>query len=82
LGGGCFWCVEAAFNRLRGVNSAISGYANGHTKNPTYKDVCSGNTGHSEVVQVEYNPSIIDTEKILQVFFFIDNHYLPINHFC
>lgn len=58
LGGGCFWCVEAAFNSLRGVTSAISGYSNGHTKNPTYKEVCNGNTGHAEVVQVEYNPAV------------------------
>ncbi|CAF0786000.1 unnamed protein product [Brachionus calyciflorus] len=71
LGAGCFWCVETAFRRLRGVQSAVSGYSGGHSQNPTYEAVCSEKTGHAEVVQVEYNPSVIDTEKILQVFFFV-----------
>ena len=99
LGAGCFWCVEAAFNRLKGVRSAISGYSNGHTVNPTYSQVCvfchffifliflthhanidscrfriqvcSGNTGHAEVVQVEYDKSVLDTQTLLKVFFFV-----------
>lgn len=71
LGAGCFWCVETAFRRLRGVQSAVSGYSGGRSQNPTYESVCSGTTGHAEVVQVEYNPTVINTEKILEVFFFI-----------
>lgn len=71
LGAGCFWCVETAFRRLRGVQSAVSGYSGGRSQSPTYESVCSGTTGHAEVVQVEYNPSVINTEKILEVFFFI-----------
>lgn len=71
LGGGCFWCIESAFRRLRGVQSAVSGYTGGHTKNPTYKQVCEGDTGHAEVVQVEFNPSVVSTEQILEVFFYI-----------
>ncbi|KAG2449299.1 hypothetical protein HYH02_005456 [Chlamydomonas schloesseri] len=69
LGGGCFWCVEACYNMLRGVQSAISGYANGQTKDPSYKAVCSGTTGHAEVVQVTYDPTVISFKEILEVFF-------------
>lgn len=69
LGGGCFWCIEAAFESLKGVISAESGYAGGHKLNPTYKEVCEGNTGHAEVVKVTFDPSIINLEKILEVFF-------------
>ena len=71
LGGGCFWCIETSFRRLRGVQSAISGYTGGHVKNPTYKQICNGDTGHAEVVQVEYNPSVIPTDKLLSIFFFL-----------
>ncbi|KAG2433419.1 hypothetical protein HXX76_008477 [Chlamydomonas incerta] len=69
LGGGCFWCVEACYNMLRGVQSAISGYANGDTKDPSYKAVCSGTTGHAEVVQITYDPSVISYKEILEIFF-------------
>lgn len=59
FGGGCFWCAEAVFQRLKGVISVMSGYAGGDKENPTYEEVCSGNTGHAEVVKVEYDPAII-----------------------
>lgn len=68
LGGGCFWCVEAVFLRLNGVNSAISGYMGGHVENPTYKQVTGKKTGHIEVVQVNYDPEVITTEEILSWF--------------
>ncbi len=71
LGGGCFWCLEAVFDRLEGVVDVVSGYSNGHTLNPTYEAVCSGQTGHVEVVQLRYDSSIIGLEEILQVFFVI-----------
>lgn len=69
LGAGCFWCVEAVFQELNGVKSVISGYTAGHTKNPTYKEVCSGTTGHNEVAQVTFDPSVISLAEILEVFF-------------
>ncbi|PLX18631.1 MAG: peptide-methionine (S)-S-oxide reductase [Salinivirgaceae bacterium] len=69
LGGGCFWCVEAVFNMTDGIISATSGYAGGKTKNPTYEEVCSGTTGHAEVVEVVYDPAKITLEKILDIFF-------------
>lgn len=68
LGGGCFWCLEAVFQDLKGVESVVSGYAGGESKNPTYQQVCSGITGHAEVVQVEYDPTIITYEDILAIF--------------
>jgi peptide-methionine (S)-S-oxide reductase len=68
LGGGCFWCLEAVFERLPGIKAVTSGYAGGHTKNPTYKEVCAGDTGHAEVVQIEFDPSVISFEKLLEVF--------------
>jgi hypothetical protein len=67
LGAGCFWCVEAVFQDLKGVQSVVSGYCNGQVENPTYKEVCSGTTGHVEAVQVSFDPSIISFEKILEV---------------
>ncbi|MXR50376.1 peptide-methionine (S)-S-oxide reductase MsrA [Halovenus sp. WSH3] len=69
FGGGCFWCVEAAFKELEGVSAAVSGYAGGHTEDPSYREVCSGNTGHAEVVQVEYDPEVIAYDELLEVFF-------------
>lgn len=69
LGGGCFWCIEAALRELGGVRSVTSGYAGGTTEDPTYEAVCSGSTGHAEVVQVEYDPSEIAFEELLDVFF-------------
>jgi len=71
LGGGCFWCLEAVFDNLRGVESVESGYSNGKTANPTYKQVCSGDTGHAEVVRVTFDPKVISFRKILGVFFAI-----------
>lgn len=65
---GCFWCTEAIFEELNGVKSAVSGYSGGHTKNPTYKEVCSGETGHAECIQVVYDPSVISFEELLEVF--------------
>jgi len=69
--GGCFWCVEAAFDRVRGVASTVSGYAGGHVEDPTYEQVCSGRTGHAEVVQITYDPDEISYEDLLEVFFTI-----------
>jgi peptide-methionine (S)-S-oxide reductase len=69
LGGGCFWCVEAVLEQLKGVHSVVSGYAGGATTNPTYREVCNGNTGHAEVVQVEFDPAMISYRDILSVFF-------------
>ena len=71
LGGGCFWCLEAIYKELRGVLSVESGYAGGLVQNPTYKQVCTGNTGHAEVVQIQYNPTIITFKDLLNVFFTI-----------
>jgi peptide-methionine (S)-S-oxide reductase len=71
FGGGCFWCVEAAFKELDGVESAISGYAGGEVSDPSYRQVCSGDTGHAEVVQVEYDPDEIIYPDLLRVFFTI-----------
>ncbi len=69
LGAGCFWCVEAIFERLHGVKKVISGYSGGTLANPTYKEVCSGITGHAEVVQVVYNPTLVNFATVLEVFF-------------
>ena len=71
LGGGCFWCLDAVFRQLRGVESVESGYAGGTNVNPTYRDVCSGTTGHAEVVQVTFDPSVIPYRDVLGVFFSI-----------
>jgi peptide-methionine (S)-S-oxide reductase len=69
LGGGCFWCVEAAFEQLRGVERVVSGYSGGHVDAPTYQQVCSGKTGHAEVVQVHFDPAEVSYEDLLRVFF-------------
>lgn len=71
FGGGCFWCVESCFNMLKGVESAISGYSGGHKADPTYEEVCTGETGHAEVVQITYDPSVISYEQLMDVFFFL-----------
>jgi peptide-methionine (S)-S-oxide reductase len=68
LGGGCFWCTEALFQMLPGVKSVVSGYAGGTTEDPTYKEVCSGRTGHAEVIQIEFDPTVVSYEKILETF--------------
>ena len=67
--GGCFWCTEAIFKRIKGVESAISGYSGGKIENPTYEQVCSGSTGHAEAIQIEFYPKIISFEESLEVFF-------------
>ena len=69
FGAGCFWCVEAIFQDIKGVESVVSGYSNGSIKNPAYKEVCTGRTGHAEVCQVVYNPKIVSLAQILEVFF-------------
>ena len=69
VGGGCFWCVEGAYKQIHGVESALPAYAGGHVVNPTYEAVCSGTTGHAEVVEVQFDPSIISFETLLEVFF-------------
>ena len=69
LGGGCFWCLEAVFERLRGVTTVTSGYAGGHVEAPTYQQVCTGTTGHAEVVRLEYDPDVISFPDLLRVFF-------------
>lgn len=69
LAGGCFWCIEPVFHWLRGVESAVSGYMGGHTENPTYEDICNGDTGHAEVVQITYDPDAIAFRDLLDVFF-------------
>ena len=69
FGGGCFWCTEAVFEQMRGVQDVVSGYAGGQTKNPTYEDICSGRTGHAEVVQVTYDPEVTSFAELLEVFF-------------
>lgn len=71
IGGGCFWCVESCFNMLKGVDSVVSGYSGGKTENPTYEEVCTGNTGHAEVVQISYNPKEISYQQLMEVFFFL-----------
>lgn len=69
LGGGCFWCVEAVYLDLEGVLEVVSGYAGGQVPDPTYKQVCSGSTGHAEVVKVTFDPSVIELAEVLRVFF-------------
>jgi len=71
LGGGCFWCTEAVFVRVKGVLDVESGYCNGHTPNPTYAQVCEGNTGHNEVVRLTYDPQVISLRELLEIFFVI-----------
>ena len=69
LGGGCFWCLEPIFDELIGVKSVESGYTGGTVVNPTYRQICSGNTGHAEVVQVTFDPNVVSLQEILQIFF-------------
>jgi peptide-methionine (S)-S-oxide reductase len=71
LAGGCFWCLEAVYEQLRGVEKVVSGYAGGHVPNPDYRSVCSGRTGHAEVVQVTFDPAEVSYREILEVFFTI-----------
>ena len=71
LGGGCFWCIEAVYEQVRGVTSVESGYTNGHVRNPSYEQVCSGTTGHNEVVRVSFDPAQISLREVLEIFFVV-----------
>ena len=71
LGGGCFWCIEAIYQNMDGITSVISGYSGGHDKDPNYKNVCNGTTGHAEVVKINYNPNIITLKNIIDQFWLI-----------
>ena len=68
VAGGCFWCVEAVFQKLKGIKSVESGYMGGHTENPTYKQICVGDTGHAEIIQIQFDPEVITFKEPLQVF--------------
>ena len=70
FGGGCFWCTEAVFLKVRGVKKVVSGYTGGVKPNPTYKDICTGTTGHAEVIQIEFDPAKVSFEQLLDVFFY------------
>lgn len=69
LGGGCFWCTEAVFDSLKGVEEVVSGYSGGHTEDPSYQEVCTGSTGHAEVIRVKFDPEVISFKEVLQIFF-------------
>lgn len=71
FGAGCFWCVEAVFSELEGVQEVYPGYSGGHIKNPAYREVCNGTTGHAEVARVKYDPEVISYDKLLEVFWFV-----------
>ncbi|WP_076781306.1 peptide-methionine (S)-S-oxide reductase MsrA [Epilithonimonas bovis] len=73
IAGGCFWCVESCFHMLKGVSSVTSGYSGGHKDNPTYEEVCTGTTGHAEVVEITFDPKIISYKQLLEVFWFLHN---------
>jgi peptide-methionine (S)-S-oxide reductase len=77
LGGGCFWCLEAVYVELAGVEKVVSGYAGGRRPNPSYEQVCSGATGHAEVIQVTYDPQVISFKELLEVFFTIHDPTTP-----
>ncbi|GIW07273.1 MAG: peptide methionine sulfoxide reductase MsrA [Dehalococcoidia bacterium] len=77
LGGGCFWCLEAVYTQLRGVEQVVSGYAGGSVPNPTYEQVCTGRTGHAEVTQITYDPAVISFRDLLDVFFTIHDPTTP-----
>ncbi|MDK9724836.1 MAG: peptide-methionine (S)-S-oxide reductase MsrA [Sterolibacteriaceae bacterium MAG5] len=77
LGGGCFWCLEAALRQLDGVASVVSGYAGGHVEKPDYRSVCDGDTGHAEVVEIRFDPAVIDYRTLLEAFFAIHDPTTP-----
>src|SRR4029078_10995711 len=77
LAGGCFWCLEAVYDDLKGVQSVESGYMGGHTQNPTYAQVCDGDTGHAEVVQIAYDTDVVRFDQLLDVFFTIHDPTTP-----
>jgi peptide-methionine (S)-S-oxide reductase len=82
LGGGCFWCLEAVYELVDGVVSVESGYSNGHITRPSYEQVCEGDTGHAEVVCVEFEPQRITLREILEIFFAIHDHTEPAGSRC
>jgi peptide-methionine (S)-S-oxide reductase len=69
LAGGCYWCIEAVFEQLKGVTGVVSGFSGGHVKNPAYREVCNGTTGHAEVVQVTFDPAVVSYRELLEIFF-------------
>jgi methionine-S-sulfoxide reductase len=69
IGGGCFWCTEAVFQRIEGVKKVVSGYTGGNIKDPTYREICSGLTGHAEVIQIRYDPQVVSLDRLFAVFF-------------
>lgn len=73
LGGGCFWCTEAAYELLPGVKAVVSGYAGGHVPNPTYEQICTKKTGHAEVIRIDYDPAVVSLEKLLDYFWHVHN---------
>lgn len=73
FGAGCFWCIEAVFDQLKGVSEVMPGYAGGHIKNPAYREVCEGRTGHAEVIRVKYDADVISYDALLEVFWFVHN---------
>ena len=77
LGGGCFWCIEAVFQQLQGVEQVVSGYSGGHVEDPDYEAVCEGSTGHAEVVQVKFDPSRLTYREVLEVFFTVHDPTTP-----
>ena len=77
LGGGCFWCLEAVYVEMKGVQEVVSGYSGGHVPNPTYEQVCGKGTGHAEVVQITYDPTVVSYREILEVFFTIHDPTTP-----
>jgi len=77
LGGGCFWCTEAIFSELRGVNKVVPGFSGGTVPNPTYEQVCAGTTGHAEVVQITFDPAVISFKRLLQIFFTVHDPTTP-----
>lgn len=77
LGGGCFWCLEAVYQQLRGVQKVESGYTGGHVPNPTYEQVCEGTTGHAEVVKVTFDPDVVSYREILEIFFTMHDPTTP-----
>lgn len=77
FGNGCFWCTEAIFQNLNGVESVVSGYSGGHVDNPSYREVCNGTTGHAEVIQIEYDPQVISYDELLEVFWMTHDPTTP-----
>jgi len=77
IGGGCFWCTEAVFQKIRGVSAVVSGYSGGHVENPTYRDVCGKKTGHAEVIQITFDPEQVSFEQLLEIHWSTHNPTTP-----